>query len=106
MKRSINDLAAKVDASAFEAHFGASLGSLEELISAKTVTISKLMEITPPGTVDPTPNLYNITMFVMAGLLALAFFANMAVRPVAERHYLKTTHPGLAAEQQPREPGP
>ena len=72
VKRSITDLAAKVDPGAFEAHFGAPLGSLEELISAKTVTISKLMEIAPPGTVDPTPNLYNITMFVMAGLLALA----------------------------------
>ena len=107
VKRSITGLAAKVDPAAFEAHFGAPLGSLEELISVKTVTISKLMEIAPPGTVDPTPNLYNITMFVMAGLLALAFFANMAVRPVAERHHLKTTHPELAAEQQqPAEPGP
>ena len=38
--------------------------------------------------------------------LALAFFANMAVRPVAERHHLKTTHQELAAEQHPTEPGP
>ena len=59
------------------------------------------MEIVPPGTADPTPSLYNITMFVMAGLLVVAFFANMAVRPVAERHHLKVTHPELAAEREP-----
>ena len=34
-------------------------------------------------------------------MLAMAFFANMAVRPVAERHHLKTTHPELAADRPP-----
>ena len=100
-KRSINDLASKVDPAAFQAHFDAPLSRLQELIAAKTVTVGKLMEIVPPGTVDPTPSLYNITMFVMAGLLVVAFFANMAVRPVAERHHLKVTHPELAAEREP-----
>ena len=99
VKASINDLASKVDPTVFEAHFGAPLSNLEELIAARTVTISKLLESAPPGTADPTPNVYNITMLVMAGLLALAFFANMAVRPVAERHHLKATHPELAADQ-------
>ena len=99
LKGSINNLASKVDPTAFEAQFGAPLSNLEELIAAKTVTISKLLEIAPPGTVDPTPNLYNITMLVMAGLLAVAFFANLAVRPVAERHHLKATHPELATER-------
>ena len=93
-----------MEPAAFESHFGAPLSSLEELISAKTVTISKLLEIAPQGTVDPTPNLYNVTMFIMAGLLALAFFANMAVRPVAERHHLKSTHPELAAGREGRMP--
>ena len=99
VERSINGLAAKVDPAEFEAKFGAPLSALEELIATKTVTVSKLMEIAPPGTVDPTPGIYNITMFVMAGLLALAFFANMAVRPVSERHHLKHTHPELAARR-------
>ena len=101
VKRSINDLAGKVNPAAFESHFGAPLESLEELIAAKTVTIGKLMEIAPAGTVDPTPGVYNITMYVMAGLLVVAFFANMMVRPVPERHHLKATHPELAAGQQP-----
>ena len=28
---------------------------------------------------------YNVTMYIMAGLLVVAFFANLAVRPVAAR---------------------
>ena len=99
VKASINDLASKVDRTAFEDHFGAPLSNLEELLAAKTVTIGKLLEIAPPGMADPTPSLYNITMLAMAGLLALAFFANMSVRPVAERHHLKATHPDLAADR-------
>ncbi len=79
----INDLSATVDPAAFEANLGAPLNSLEEPIAANTVTIGKLLEIAPPGTAGPTPNLYNITMCVMATLLAVAFFANMMVRPVA-----------------------
>ena len=102
VKASIHDLASKVEPTAFETHFDAPLSNLEELIVAKTVTIGKLLEIAPPGTSDPTPNLYNITMLAMAGLLALASFANMAVRPVAERHHLKATHPELAADRPPQ----
>jgi MFS family permease len=34
----------------------------------------------------PKHQAYNVTMYVMAGLLVLAFFANLAVRPVAEHH--------------------
>ena len=93
---SINDLASRVDPAEFALKFGAPIERLEELIAAKTVTIGKLMEIAPPGTIDPTPNLYNITMFVMAGLLAAAFIANMMIRPVDDRHRVKNTHPELA----------
>ena len=99
VKRAIHGLSDKVDPAAFQAHFGAPVGRLEELIAAKTVTIAKLLEIAPPGTADPTPGVYNITMYVMAGLLGLAFFANLAVRPVAEKRRLRSTHPELAAER-------
>jgi hypothetical protein len=34
----------------------------------------------------PKHQAYNVTMYVMAALLVLAFFANLAVRPVAEQH--------------------
>jgi MFS family permease len=36
----------------------------------------------------PAPQAYNVTMYVLAGLLVLGFFCNLAVRPVAERYYM------------------
>jgi MFS family permease len=38
----------------------------------------------------PKNEAYNITMYVMAGLLVIGFFANLAVRPVAERYFEQT----------------
>jgi MFS family permease len=38
----------------------------------------------------PKNEAYNITMYLMAGLLVIGFFANLAVRPVAERHFEHT----------------
>ncbi|WP_254695120.1 OFA family MFS transporter [Leisingera sp. NJS201] len=51
----VQDLAAKVDPAAFAAKFGAPVAQLDQLVAAKTVTIAKLMEIAPAGTLDPTP---------------------------------------------------
>ncbi len=87
--KAINDLAAKVDPEKFQQAFGASVDKLDQLMAAKSVTVSKLMEIAPQGTLDPTSSLYNTTMYVMAGLLVIGFFANLAVRPVDEKHYMK-----------------
>ncbi|HLQ22648.1 MAG TPA: OFA family MFS transporter [Gemmatimonadales bacterium] len=36
----------------------------------------------------PAAQAYNTTMYILAGLLVVGFFANLAVRPVAERHYM------------------
>jgi hypothetical protein len=88
ISRSINDLASKVNEGEFEAKFGAPLAKLDELVAAKTVTVQKLMELAPEGTVDPTPGLYNTTMYTMAGLLVIGFLANMLVKPVDEKHHL------------------
>jgi len=85
---SINDLAAKVDPPKFLAEFGAGLDQLHILVKEKTVTIAKLMEIAPAGTTDPSSSLYNTTMFLMAGLLAIALVANALVRPVKAHHHM------------------
>lgn len=34
----------------------------------------------------PKYQAYNVTMYIMAGLLVLGFFSNLAVRPVSQRH--------------------
>ena len=81
-------------AKAFLDKFGAPIEQLDQLVKAKTVTISKLMEIAPSGTVDPTPSLYNTTMYAMAGLLIVAFFSNLLMKPVHSKHFVENTHPG------------
>ena len=92
---SINNLVSKIDPTLFLEKFGAPVEKLEELVKAKTVTVSKLMEIVPEGTVDPTPSLYNTTMYAMAALLVIAFFSNLLIRPVNSKHHVQNTHPGV-----------
>jgi MFS family permease len=36
----------------------------------------------------PAAQAYNVTMYLMAGLLVVGFLCNLAVRPVDERHYM------------------
>ena len=84
----IVDLAAKIDGEKFTAVFGVGREQLESLIAAKTVTIAKLMEIAPSGTIDPTPSLYNDTMYLMAALLFIALIANATIRPVNSKHHM------------------
>jgi MFS family permease len=84
----LRDLAARVDPTRFRQAFGAGLDQLDALVAQKTVTIQKLMEIAPAGTIDPTPSLYNLTMYLMAALLAIALVANAFIRPVRAEHYL------------------
>jgi MFS family permease len=86
--RAIEDLVAKIEPARFEAAFGTGVAELEHLVEAKTVTIARLMELAPPGTLDPTPSLYNTTMYLMAVLLFVALIANALMRPVHPRHHL------------------
>ncbi len=87
---SIKDLASHVDPAAFQAKFGAGMDQLDQLVAAKTVTIGRLMEIAPAGTVDPTPSLYNTTMYAMAGLLVIGLIANALVKPIHDKHYMES----------------
>ena len=84
----IEGLVARIDPAVFARTFGAGVEELPALIAARTVTISNLMEIAPPGTEDPTAGLYNTTMYVMAALLAVALVSNALMRPVHPRHHL------------------
>ena len=78
----------KIDPSAFLAQFGAPVDQLEILIAQNSVTISRLMEIVPAGTIDPTSGLYNSTMVLMAMLLGIALVSNALIRPVDARHHI------------------
>ncbi len=84
----IDELVQRIDAGLFERTFGAGLDQLSLLVEQNTVTISKLMAIAPPGTVDPTSSLYNTTMYLMAVLLAIALVSNALMRPVHAKHHM------------------
>jgi MFS family permease len=88
VNNAITDLMAVVEPAAFQAQFGAGIDQLEALVASNTVTISRLMEIAPAGTTDPTSGLYNSTMILMAALLALALVSNALMRPVDPKHHL------------------
>jgi len=88
-QNAIKDLVGSIDAEQFTHTFGASVDHLDELVAAKSVTISTLMDIAPAGTADPTPFIYNSTMYTMAGFMAVAAVAHQFVRPVNPKHHEK-----------------
>lgn len=72
-------------ASSFESSFGVQLSdteAIDKLINAKTLTIEKLMTIAPPGTIDPTPFLYDTTCYIAAGLMGVAAMSNLVIKPL------------------------
>jgi len=83
------ELTAKIDPIKFQETFGAPLSDLNILALNKTVTISKLMEIAPPGTIDPTPMIYDTTLYSMSLLLFIAVLCNHMIRPINQKN-LKT----------------
>ena len=88
LKQALHDLAGRVDVTKFTETFGGSMNQLDVLVANKTVTLSKLMSIAPPGTINPSATLYNSTMYLMAGLLAIAYVANAMISPVHSKHHL------------------
>jgi MFS family permease len=84
----INDLVSIIDPAAFQTQFGAGVDQLELLVAQNSVNLSRLMEIAPTGTTDPTSSIYNSTMILMAMLLGIALVANALMRPVDPKHHL------------------
>ena len=93
----IRDLVTRIDPERFRQAFGAGVEQLDALVAQQTVTIAKLMEIAPAGTVDPTPSLYNLTMYLMAALLAIALVANALMKPVDAKHHMAEAQAAVAA---------
>ena len=85
----IRNLSDIIEPSQFFITFGSQIEHLDALVEAKTVTIAKLMEIAPAGTIDPTPSLYNETMYLMAFLLFVALIANAFMKPVDPKHHMQ-----------------
>ncbi len=87
----INELVTLIDPAAFRAAFGTGVDQLDVLVAQNSVTIARLMEIAPSGTIDPTSSIYNSTMILMAVLLGIALVSNALMRPVDPKHHLAET---------------
>ena len=94
-RSAVAKLVEAADESAFREHFGAGKEELEALLAAKSVNISQLMQVVPPGTVDPTPTLNNNTMYAMAGLLTVAMACNAGLRRIDPKHYIENKAPAI-----------
>ena len=79
----------KVDPGRFRDVFGTDLTQAQTLIEAKTLTISKLMTIMPQGTMDPSPFIYNNTMYAMASLVSVGAALHFMVKPVDQKFFEK-----------------
>eukprot|EP00048_Salpingoeca_helianthica_P020097 m.4800 g.4800 ORF g.4800 m.4800 type:complete len:672 (-) comp4393_c0_seq1:17-2032(-) len=97
----IEALASKVEPGIFEQTFGAPLTELSTLIAAKTVTIPQLMQVVPAGVPDPSPTLYNTTLYSMAALAAVAMLSNAAIRPVDPKHFMNDATPPVSLSSTP-----
>ena len=89
IRAAIDTLVPTLDPQRFQDTFGAPVAELPSLIESKTVTISRLMEIAPAGTIDPSSTLYNSTMYLMAALLGVALITNLLVRPVDPKFHFR-----------------
>ena len=47
------------------------------------------MTLMPPGTLDPSPFIYNNTMYTMAGLVAVGAGLHSMIRPVDRKFFKK-----------------
>jgi len=88
--KAIDSLMKTINPLTFEKQFNAPVDQLQDLVQAKTVTMSRLMEITPTGTIDPSPYIYNTTLYTMAGLVSAAAALHYMVKPVNSKYFDQT----------------
>ena len=55
---------------------------MNDLILTKTLTINKALALAPPGTVDPTPHLYDTTMYTLGGLMIVSVLSHYMIKPM------------------------
>ena len=58
-----------------------------------------MLALCPPGTPDPTPHLYDTTMYTLTGLMATAFVCHSLVRPMNIQNLGVTVDAKLSEEK-------
>jgi len=88
--RAIEEILLNIDPELFKATFDVDISQAGLLLESKVLTLSKLVSLLPPELSDPTPFLYNSSMYTMAGLAGVAALLHFAVRPVDRKYFEKT----------------
>lgn len=63
----------------FQQHFGTPISNAQVLINSNTLTISKILEILPKDTPNPTPYLYNNGIYIICGIIMIGFIAAFSI---------------------------
>ena len=89
--RSVDTILRSIDPEKFKSLTGEELSAAQGLIESKSLTLSKLVTILPPDIPDPSPYLYDSTMYTMAGLAACSAILHYYVKPVDRKYFEKTS---------------
>ena len=90
--RSVDTILRSIDPEMFKSLTGEDISAAQSLIEAKSLTLSKLVTILPPDITDPSPFLYDSTMYTMAGLAACSALLHYYVKPVDRKYFEKAIH--------------
>ncbi|CAN0231456.1 unnamed protein product [Pylaiella littoralis] len=83
----MKDLVEKIDPARFQEAFNTRVEDIQMLFDANALTIPKLMQIAPAGTVDPSPFIFDTSLYTMAGLMGVAAFSHATIRPINPKHF-------------------
>ena len=73
-----HSLAVNCDETQFVATFGAPVEQLPSLVHSHAVTLPLLLRISPPGTPDPTPLLYNEAFYTLTAVTTVSVSCYLA----------------------------
>jgi MFS family permease len=72
----------KVSPGKFQKAFGVPMEEAAALYQNKELTISNLLALCPPGTIDPAPHIYDSTMYTLGGMMVMASLTHALVQPL------------------------
>lgn len=78
-RRAVATILPAVDDQKFFDRFGVTKKETHALMKSNAITIKKVLEIAPDGTVDPSPTLYNSTLYVISAMFVVAGLTSRAI---------------------------
>lgn len=85
--KSIEEILRSLDPEVFKSVIGEDISSASALLENKSLTLSKLVSMLPPDAIDPSPFLYDSSMYTMAGLAACSALLHYSVKPVHRKYF-------------------